>query len=312
VRWREVSSTKPPSAQPPLDADETDVWVETELPEAEYARLAEWFAGREEVWLHLRQHGAPDLSPLRHFPGLRRLVVTNLRLKSWDGIEHVADSLEHIGMGDTTLNPVSVAPLGCLTRLKSLGLNGPVKHGEVVGSLTTLEHLTLRSVRIDHASVMPNLTGLTTLNVHLGSADPDLSWLAALPRLAQLEIWRVRGVTDVRPLGDLSAVRRLSLQSMRGVTSLPSFSGASSLTRVALDAMKGITDLGGLADAPALEELWLVDMPQLEPEALRPLVGHPTLKYGVWGLGSVRKNDAAHEVLPLPPPESSGVGYSAG
>ena len=306
MRWREVSSANPPSAQPVLDADETDVWVDTELPTAEYDRLAEWFVGRDDVWLHLRQHGAPDLSPLRHFPGLRRLVVTNLRLQSWDGIEHVADSLEHIGMGDTTLKPISVAPLRRLTRLKSLGLSGPVKHGEVVGSLTTLEHLTLRSVRIDHAAVIPKLMGLTTFNLHLGSADPDLSWLAALPRLTELEIWRVRGVTDLGPLGDLATVRRLSLQSMRAVTALPSFAGASSLTRVALDAMKGITDLSGLADAPALEELWLVEMPQLEPEALRPLVGHPTLRFGVWGLGSVRKNDAAYELLPLRRREPAG------
>ena len=89
-------------------------------------------------------------------------------------------------------------------------------------------------------------------------------------------------------------------------TELPTFAGASSLTRVALDAMKGITDLSGLADAPALEELWLVEMPQLEPEALRPLVGHPTLRYGVWGLGSVRKNDAAYELLPLRRREPAG------
>jgi hypothetical protein len=32
---------------------------------------------------------------------------------------------------------------------------------------------------------------------------------------------------------------------------------------------------------------------QLTPESLRPLIGHPTLRSGIWGFGSFRKNIAA-------------------
>src|SRR5439155_20762126 len=55
-----------------------------------------------------------------------------------------------------------------------------------------------------------------------------------------------------------------------------------------------------LAPAPALEELLLVDMPNLQPEDLRPLVGLLRLKAVTAGLGSDRKNAQARELLALP------------
>jgi hypothetical protein len=66
--------------------------------------------------------------------------------------------------------------------------------------------------------------------------------------------------------------------------------------------MKGITNLAPLAEAPNLESLRLIQMCQLEPEALRPFIGHPKLKDGTWGLCSDRKNIAAYDLLPLGDP----------
>jgi hypothetical protein len=66
--------------------------------------------------------------------------------------------------------------------------------------------------------------------------------------------------------------------------------------------MRGITDLTPIADAPKLELLRLIEMCQLEPEALRPFIGHPTLRDGTWGLCSDRKNIAAWDLLPLGDP----------
>jgi hypothetical protein len=64
--------------------------------------------------------------------------------------------------------------------------------------------------------------------------------------------------------------------------------------------MKRIRDLRPLASAPALEELLLIEMPQLQPDDLRPLVGLPHLKAVTAGLCSQRKNDAAEAMLGLP------------
>jgi hypothetical protein len=65
--------------------------------------------------------------------------------------------------------------------------------------------------------------------------------------------------------------------------------------------MKGLTHLSPFAEAPNLEILSLIDMRHLQPEALRPFVGHPTLRAGIWDLGSRRKDFAAQDLLPLPP-----------
>jgi hypothetical protein len=43
-------------------------------------------------------------------------------------------------------------------------------------------------------------------------------------------------------------------------------------------------------------------MCHLQPEALLPFVGHPTLRDGSWGLSSDRKNHAAYDLLPLGKP----------
>lgn len=72
-----------------------------------------------------------------------------------------------------------------------------------------------------------------------------------------------------------------------------------SLTRVWLETMKGLTELSPLRDAPALRHLAAVDMGHLQPEAFRPLVGHPTPASLRAGLGSRKKNDAVDALIPL-------------
>jgi hypothetical protein len=112
-------------------------------------------------------------------------------------------------------------------------------------------------------------------------------------------------------IGAAMKLRELRVQSMSAVTELPSLRDLSHLRRVALDTMKGITDLRPVADAPALEELFLVAMCHLDPIALRPLVGHPSLRKGIWGLCSDRKNAEAWDLLPLGDPPWNYEGWKA-
>src|SRR5206468_12239618 len=89
-------------------------------------------------------------------------------------------------------------------------------------------------------------------------------------------------------------------QALKNVTSLPSFQNLRQLKRVTLDTMKGISDLSPIADAPALEELLIFGANHLRPDDLRPFVEHPTLKAASIGLGSIRKDEQAQQVLGLP------------
>ena len=64
--------------------------------------------------------------------------------------------------------------------------------------------------------------------------------------------------------------------------------------------MQGIHDLRPIATAPVLEELFLDDLAQRQPDDLRPLVGHPTLRAANPNLGGRRKSLEARAVLGLP------------
>ena len=120
----------------------------------------------------------------------------------------------------------------------------------------------------------------------------SLEGLNYLPVDAQsIAIGQTRKRLSLAPLARFTGLRQVNV--------LPPMRGLTSLRRVWLETMKGVTDLSPLRDAPALRQLALVDMSHLQPEALRPLVGHPTLTDLRAGLGSKKKNEAAYSVVPL-------------
>ena len=110
----------------------------------------------------------------------------------------------------------------------------------------------------------------------------------------------VRGLSDLQAVGKISTLQYLFLQALKQVDKLPSLGDLHLLRRMHLETMKGLTDLKPVADAPSLEELIVVDMPQLQPEVFAPFVGHPTLKHITAGLGSNRKNQMVEMLLRLP------------
>ncbi len=106
-------------------------------------------------------------------------------------------------------------------------------------------------------------------------------------------------MSDVGGIGEMSDLQCLFLQTLKHVDSLPNLGKAAALRRVRLQTMKGIQDLRPLASAPALEELILDDMPQLQPDAFRPLIGLPRLRAVSARIG-IKKSDAVRTLLGLP------------
>lgn len=139
-------------------------------------------------------------------------------------------------------------------------------------------------------------------------------WLEGVGAIEYLEIWLVRGLSDLTPLAELKSLRYLFLQALKQVRRLRSLARLSSLRRAHVETMSGLEDLAPIADAPNLEQLLLVDMKHLSPDAVRPFVGHPALRAASLGLGSIRKNRRADDLLDLPdvqtPQEQLGGGGS--
>ncbi len=278
----------------PLQPDETSIWVPRELDDDAWAAIGQLTAERTDV--SLRVSGGDDLAWLRFTPTLRSLTVESLALRTLDGLRHARDSLERLTVGDT-LGRVSLRPVGALGALRRLGVNGTWKDVDTLGSLRSLERLAIGSIDVE---LLLPLTRLQRFTSGLGTVR-SLELLPDVGRLELVELYRLRGSHDLAPLAGIPSLRYLVLGSTRSVTSLPSFAGSPELRWISLDTMLGITELRPVAAAPNLEVLLLVGMRKLRVDDLRPLVNHPTLRAGIWGLGSERRNREAQELLPVPP-----------
>lgn len=302
---REVCSPLIDEDLAPLVPEHTTVQISSRLTDDDFRRLADFMAGFPDV--RLRVYGGydgsiNDLDFLRLFPRLRRFSVDAIyELPSLDGIGHLSEGLEDLLIGWTRSKRFSLRTLTKFRNLKTLYLEGQQKDFAAVGELHALEDLTLRSITLPDLSALLPLRHLTSLDIKLGGTR-DVSLLPQIGALTYVELWRIRGMEDVSSLADVPTLERFFLQTLKGVTFLPSLARSPNLRSVALDTMKGITDLAPIADAPNLELLRLIQMCHLEPEALRPFIGHPTLRDGTWGLCSDRKNIAAWDLLPLGDP----------
>ena len=271
------------------------------LTDEEYRKVGRLLAGRPDVALRAYGLHVTDLEFLAHFPHVRRFQADYLsKIESLDGLRHLPDDLESLILGEArTARQFSLRILERFTGLKELYLEKHTKDIEVIGALTQLEDLTLRSITLPDLEILLPLTRLQSLDLKLGGTK-NLSLLPKIGRLRYVELWQVRGLSDISPVADLPHLQYLFLQSLRQVTHLPDMTRMPALRRVVLDTMKGITELRPLAGAPALEQLLLVAMRQVTLDDLECLVGHPTLREAVFGLGSIKRNEAAYALVGVP------------
>ena len=302
--FREVSSPLTAEMLGPSMTGRGVVQFRTRLTDEDFGQLGEWFRAYPEMSLRAYgsyDHSITDLEFLRFFPTLRRFGADALwdSLTSLDGLRHLPADLEELGLGATKAR----LDLGVLERfgdLRWLFLEGQTKHLEVIGGLRNLYDLTLRSITMPDLSLLLPMRGLRSLDIKLGGTR-DLGLLPRVGELWYLELWMIRGLTDISAVGRIPSLRSLFLQALRQVETLPDLSAATSLRRVRLETMKGLHDLRPLATARVLEAVELIDMRHLKPEDLAPLATAPRLQAVTPGLGSRRRNDAAAVLLGLPP-----------
>lgn len=305
------------------------VQMSSALTEEEHRRLGRWFATHPGV--AFRVYGNYDqsirnLDFLGHYPILQDFRVDTMAdydqpiLENVDGLDELPLGLQRLSIGvrlpvgaplerlarlqsleSVTLAAQRTIPdfLSSLPRLREVYIEGPVRSLDQLADLVQMRDLTLRSVTAPDLRPLTHLHGLRSLDLKLGGLR-DLTLLPDVGELRYLALWMIRGLTDITSISALPHLQKLHLQSLQQVRTLPDLSRCVALTHVHLETMKGLTELESLGTAPNLEELWLVDAGNLQPEVLLPLVGHPTLRSADLGFGSLRKNVRARELLPLP------------
>ncbi|GAA4351269.1 leucine-rich repeat domain-containing protein [Angustibacter luteus] len=321
-------------ASPPLHAREleavgpevTSVQFHEALGPDDHAVLSAWATGRPQLGLRVFGNYRRDIQHLeflRQYPALTGFGIDTMQGREpvdLSGLRFLPADLHTLRLGVRAPVGADLDLLARLSALRSLAVSGqrrlpsflsgyrdlqelsvegPVANLDSVATLPDLRRLTLRSVNAKALEPLTALDRLDTLVVNLGSAD-DLRALPSVGRLRHLALWQVRGLTDLSAIGELDELETLRLESLRQVTALPDLSRLTRLHTIHLETMRGLSDLGPLRTAPALRVLRLVGAGHLEPADLRPLVDHPTLQRAGLGLGSIRRNRAAHELVGLP------------
>jgi hypothetical protein len=308
---RQVRSPISKEMLAPLDPRCRVVQFCSPLSESDFLRLSELMRAHPQVPLRTYGHETVeqfDLEFLKLFPFLRNFQVDVWTLKSLDGLAYLPSNLQFLGLGATKSKVISLRILKRFPDLEELFLEGQTKDFEAVSGLTKLQRLTLRSISLPDLSTLRPLEHLWWLAIKLGGTR-NLSLLPEIGRLKYLELWLIRGLSDLQAIADVESLQYLFLQSLKQVRALPSCKRLTALRRVHVEAMSGLRDLAPLREATALEELLVVDARHMDPSDFASLAGHPTLKRATMGLGSDKKNRLVREYLPLLPMQDLKGGF---
>src|SRR5215469_9770126 len=232
ANWRTVRSPVTAAMLGPLEPGCEAITLRTHLTDAQFMRLADSMRPRPDVHLFASEcydGSIRDLEFLRYFPWFDRFFVNVLSVESLAGLRFLP-GLQDLWVGHTR-RPLSLAPLAELTSLRHLKLEGPFKDYEGLSALTGVRSLTLRSATLPDLSVLTPMAGLLALDLKLGGTR-DLGLLHAFEQLQYLELWMIRGFSDLSPLAELASLDTLFLQSLTHVTELPDLGKMANLRRI--------------------------------------------------------------------------------
>lgn len=232
---------------------------------------------------------AANVECIAALPNLEMLSLGIFELPDFRVLEHVSDRLTELSLGATRSKKPDLAPLARFRSLRKLSLEGQSKNIEVLSGLQELSDLTLRSITTPDLRYLAPLTNLWSLDIKLGGIR-SFAGIEGKPGIKYLELWQIRGLSDVGIIAALPGLQNLFLQSLPRVTGLPSLRDARHLRRVLLMNMKGLSDFSELEWALALEEFALVEGSAQEPEQLLPVLRNPSVRDVSAYFGSERKN----------------------
>ena len=260
-----------------------------------------------------------DLSFLKHLPSLKRLRICDAtKLTNFDQIKFM-NELEEISFYRfepelleilKVINPNNIKSLSIennlskgfnvdfiskFYNLKSLHIEGPCKGIEEIGKLLDLESLVLRSISYSNLDFIGNLTKLWSIDIKLGGIR-DFTILSKLPQVKYLELWQIKGLSDISFIAKMTELQNLHLESLVNVTHFPSFEKLKKLRRIKLMNLKGLNNFDELKLVPNLQDFFFTMIHQQQPEDLIPVLQNTNLKYIYVNFPSDKNNKAFEEL----------------
>lgn len=138
-----------------------------------------------------------------------------------------------------------------------------------------------------------------------GGSGANLEVCQGAVQLEYLAVNQVRGMSDLRVIGELTSLRYLSLYGLPKVEVLPSCRSLHRLERVSVGQMRGLCSLSGVLEAPNLKELEFVrkvNVQRITPGEIRQ---HSSLERFGWHAEDVPDStwEPFIQQVGLPPPK---------
>ena len=239
---------------------------------------------------------AQGIESIENLSKLKSLSVGIYNLDNFNFLKSLPATLEKLILGATKSKKPKLDGLLHFAHLKELYIDSQSNGIELVGDLSALEKIVLRSVSPDDISFIRKLSKLWSLDIKLGGIK-DLSAIADLHNLKYLELWQIRELSDISVIESLSGLQYLFIQSLRNVKIFPNLEKLYNLRRIYLETMKGLTTLDGLFLAPNLREFIHVCAQNMTVENYERLKEIKSLEKALIRFGSNKKNNQIDEFL---------------
>lgn len=214
---------------------------------------------------------------IKHFKHVSRVVLESGQFTDLSKLDRLSPDLVRLELDllEVREKP-SLDVLSHFKNLQSLSLRGHYEDLAKFSNLKSLKALKLSEVKIDALPALTHLVNLQSLVLRT-SKIKDISALPTIGKLKYLELVELAKLVSLDSIKQLTSLEYLELSGLNNFERLPSCEDLVNLKRVSLTALTRLRDLTTLAKAPALEELILFKMRQIQPMQVECFLNHPTL-----------------------------------
>ncbi|WP_215226713.1 leucine-rich repeat domain-containing protein [Echinicola shivajiensis] len=217
--------------------------------------LEKFFNKYPQIRLHIFWYEEVDFKFLEHLPSIKRFAVSSYLTTDFSAISKYLD-LEDLSLGETKSTSINVDFISTFKNLKRFYNDGMKKGLEALSSLTQLEVLTLRGVKMADLKFVENLQNLKELNLLFGSYK-DLSSISKLKQLEELEISRTRQIPDYDFLSGLINLKTLCFEGMSKMEVLPNLSSLKNLNKIQIENNSRLVDIRSIEQLESLKTFLL-------------------------------------------------------
>lgn len=231
---------------------------------------------------------ATGINTVTKLKNLETLAVGILTLDNFDFLQKINPNLKELFLYQTRSKKPDIKGIERFENLEYLYLEGQQNGINAISKLKDLKKIVLRSISTPNIDYLEGLKHLWSVDIKLGGIK-SFEALKNLPSIKYLELWQVRGLSDLSFISALSSLQNLFIQSLKQVTALPDLSTSKLLRRISLENMSGLTDVSSLKDVPNLKEFIIWDGSQ-NAEVFLPVIENSNVESVSGFLGSDKRN----------------------